>query len=1021
VSGATVQVLDAGGGVLGSATTGVNGAYTLVAATATSAVSVRAQATGYLQPADILVALPAGGTLADVNFALARQGVAGRVTDASHAGLGGVTIQVYSAAGAAVTSATTSSVVGSLGTYMTTQLPPGTYYVRAGGGTGGTGRVVEHFDNVTCVGCSPATGDGVVVLAGQASTGIDFELEHTGGISGSVTDAAGLAGVAGARVDFLTPSGAMVSSSNTVAAGTYTSPALPAGSYLVRAQGPSGTSYMTEVFSGLTCAPCTVTDGMPVTVASGATTTGVNLALQRGGQISGTIRDGITNDPVGSIVVDIFDSTGASVGVTSPSLATTGAYTSGGLPAGTYYARARVSPGAPEGSRGYIRTLYNGVPCSGCSPLAGTPIVVAANVVTGNTNFLLARGGTIAGHIKDAVTNLPIQGVTVQLFNSGGLVAGFATTGVDGNYLPVEGLGDGTYYARTTNGRGYLNQVYAAFACQAANCTPTSGTPIPVVGGAAVTGKDFALSPGGRVAGRMRDSATGATLAGVTASVLDSTGQVIGAGVSDLSGAYLSGGVPPGAYRVRTQNRIGRVNEVHPDVQCLGCNPALVGSAISVLPGSTVSGIDFALDAGSRVTGMVTSGGGNLPGIEVGVWATGAPFAAATGIVRETGTYTTDAGLPAGTYTARTQNSLGYVNERWDDKPCLTECAAGAGDPIELAAPAVKSGIDFVLELDVDSDGDGILSSVDTAPTVSSADFSDVPQGGTTTGTIAQRSGWTLAIADLSPGGVRAASGGSGFEPAVLHVCPSGAHEEIWLDADGAVASVVCSDTGSTSAKATSNRPVQMRKTIGGLTTVVNLTPGQGATMGSPVVADPANLEPLAIALRNPAGQDVGAFALDPGESAEAVVSEGVITVNVFSGTVDVTVGGETETLGVGESREFGTVCQPLSIVGVTASPEVLWPANHRMVNVTLSPAFEGTCGTVTSRVISVTSSEPVVGVGAGSTAPDWEIGTGLTVKLRAERSGTGPGRTYTVSVESTDESGNVATGTAVVTVPHDR
>jgi hypothetical protein len=40
---------------------------------------------------------------------------------------------------------------------------------------------------------------------------------------------------------------------------------------------------------------------------------------------------------------------------------------------------------------------------------------------------------------------------------------------------------------------------------------------------------------------------------------------------------------------------------------------------------------------------------------------------------------------------------------------------------------------------------------------------------------------------------------------------------------------------------------------------------------------------------------------------------------------------------------------------------------------------------------------------------------------LRAERSGGGSGRIYTVTVEATDEAGNTTTATTEVTVPHSK
>jgi hypothetical protein len=59
--------------------------------------------------------------------------------------------------------------------------------------------------------------------------------------------------------------------------------------------------------------------------------------------------------------------------------------------------------------------------------------------------------------------------------------------------------------------------------------------------------------------------------------------------------------------------------------------------------------------------------------------------------------------------------------------------------------------------------------------------------------------------------------------------------------------------------------------------------------------------------------------------------------------------------------------------------------------------------------------------LGDGDTSPDWEITGDLTVDLRAERSGRGEGRIYTVNVSATDESGNIGTADVDVIVPHNK
>ncbi len=109
----------------------------------------------------------------------------------------------------------------------------------------------------------------------------------------------------------------------------------------------------------------------------------------------------------------------------------------------------------------------------------------------------------------------------------------------------------------------------------------------------------------------------------------------------------------------------------------------------------------------------------------------------------------------------------------------------------------------------------------------------------------------------------------------------------------------------------------------------------------------------------------------------------------------------------------------PPTITGVSATPDVLWPPNHRMVPIVVMAEATDVCEPTTCRVASVASDEPVNGLGDGDTAPDWTITGDLAVSLRAERAGGGDGRTYTITVECEDTSGNATTAPVTVIVPH--
>ena len=111
----------------------------------------------------------------------------------------------------------------------------------------------------------------------------------------------------------------------------------------------------------------------------------------------------------------------------------------------------------------------------------------------------------------------------------------------------------------------------------------------------------------------------------------------------------------------------------------------------------------------------------------------------------------------------------------------------------------------------------------------------------------------------------------------------------------------------------------------------------------------------------------------------------------------------------------------PPTIVSITANPSSLWPPNHKMVAVTVTViASDLVDPHPTSHIISITSNEAINGNGDGNTSPDWEITGPLTANIRAERAG-GTDRVYTITIETTDFSGNAAHGTVTVTVSQSR
>jgi len=109
--------------------------------------------------------------------------------------------------------------------------------------------------------------------------------------------------------------------------------------------------------------------------------------------------------------------------------------------------------------------------------------------------------------------------------------------------------------------------------------------------------------------------------------------------------------------------------------------------------------------------------------------------------------------------------------------------------------------------------------------------------------------------------------------------------------------------------------------------------------------------------------------------------------------------------------------------------PSVLWPANHKFVEVVILGITGDICDDALDIDVSVEVIDAEGGDGGPTHEPDFKIlavgiegdEISLLVAFRAERSGQGDGRIYQITVDVRDDAGNTATETVEVTVPHDQ
>ncbi|MBL7768320.1 MAG: family 10 glycosylhydrolase [Flavipsychrobacter sp.] len=195
--------------------------------------------------------------------------------------------------------------------------------------------------------------------------------------------------------------------------------------------------------------------------------------------------------------------------------------------------------------------------------------------------------------------------------------------------------------------------------------------------------------------------------------------------------------------------------------------------------------------------------------------------------------------------------------------------------------------------------------------------------------------------------------------------------------------------------------------------------PSNTATFQLPVIVCPANQQSVldencSVAVPDfTAGLPVQEDITYSQEPLAGTVVSGAGTTTITLRATD--IGGNTSTCSFEWTRVDETA--PL-IAGLQTDKTILKVPNHKMNEVAVNYTVSDNCGPVTVS-LAVNSNEPVNGTGDGNTSPDWEILNNNLVKLRAERSGTGSGRIYTITVTATDAAGNESTASTEVRVPH--
>lgn len=386
-------------------------------------------------------------------------------------------------------------------------------------------------------------------------------------------------------------------------------------------------------------------------------------------------------------------------------------------PPGTY----RVCAGG-IGS-GFVQECYDRFPVSRLSDIdAATPVILGDGERRHDIDFALTAGASLGGSLTDEHSGKAIANADVvfELHDSAGelIDTGRQRTDASGAYR-FYGVPSGTFYAAahvSSDGLGG-KQLYSGIDCPRTDCTPVvAGNPIRVVEGDSIDGIDFAFGPEALIRGRVVDAVDGApipdawVMACYNSSFITLTHCYFRT-QSDADGRYeIAVNVRP-YYFVKVIAPLAYVDQVYPDVPCMGESCNYSGGSVIVESGDTIEGIDFAMRRSSTLAGRVLDS------------VTGAPVAGArivgfgaddtekwTAYTDQNGRYVGGKWFPD-TYYVRAD----YGTETFStcavyvDRSCPVfpePITAVAPTPVALAAEEHREDIDFMLtNLPIFADG----------------------------------------------------------------------------------------------------------------------------------------------------------------------------------------------------------------------------------------------------------------------------------------------------------------------------
>lgn len=575
-----VSAYDEAGQHVQAATTDASGAYTLTVPDPGD-YYVRTDSRGYAGLVDQLyqnidcsgcavtggtkVGTEPGQPAVGVDFTLDRDGgsFSGRLTNASLGGVAFGFVAVYSATGEEASHGYSDAS----GNYTLVRgLTAGNYYAIA---------YAEGFEPMIygggfCqAGCDPTTGTPIAVTRGANTAGIDFVLGTTAAhITGNVIAADTGNPLANVAVVIYNTAGAIVTSIDTSATGSYDAFLPGAGTYFARTHNTENPGYADQLYNSFECINCDPTTGTPILVGAGETTPGIDFALPVGCSPIDVGPAGVPNTAVGSSYSTTFTASGATGAVTFEA-------TEGTVPPGlSLNATTGVLSGTPTAAATYVFVI-KATDARGCSGEREYTIVVALTAT--QTTLSSSPAAPVYGNtVTMTATVAPATATGTVAFHNGATDLGSVPVSGGTASVVLSGLSAGTYVitAVYSGDDTHGPSTAAPFTLVVAKATPqiTWATPAAIIYGTALSATQ--LNATANVAGSFTYS--------------PAAGTVLNAGSHTLTATFTP--TDSGNYATATASVTLTVNKATPSFSNLTSSTIIIGTATTTLGGTIAAG-----------------------------------------------------------------------------------------------------------------------------------------------------------------------------------------------------------------------------------------------------------------------------------------------------------------------------------------------------------------------------------------------------------------------------------------------